>query len=116
MSAAKIAAIGLLSLLSCQAGAAAHGTGKVSQVGGQAFGTNIIYFALTPAPTNRASCNTHETYQFMLDVSTTDGKVLYSTLLMAIAAGTNVTILGTGNCGGPSIPLETVSWWYLSPT
>jgi hypothetical protein len=116
MSVRRIAAIGLLSFLACQAQAAAYGSGKITQVGGQSLGANIIYFALTPTPTNRASCNTHVSYQFMLDVSTADGKALYSTLLMAVASGTNVTVLGTGTCGGPSIPLETVSWWYLSPT
>lgn len=94
--------------------AAALGTGQITQMGGQGFGPNWVYFGISPAPVGKASCNTYGYYQFILDISTADGKALYSTLLAAKAAGLAVTVQGTGNC--PSgVPVETVSYWILAP-
>jgi hypothetical protein len=75
MKVSMLATLLALSATATQAGAAAYGMGKITQIGGQGSGANIVYFGLTPAPVGRAGCNTHSTYQFIIDISTADGTI-----------------------------------------
>ena len=110
----RIAAIAALCCQFGSANAAAFGTGLITQIGGQGLGPNLIYFGISPVPVNRASCNIHGSYQFVVDISTADGKALYSTLLMARASGLTVSIQGTGNCP-TGASMESVSYWSVMP-
>ncbi|GFE88716.1 hypothetical protein [Steroidobacter agaridevorans] len=107
----------LMAVMCCQFGAAnaaAYGIGQLGPIGGQGLGPNLVYFALSPAPVNRAACNNHISYQFVIDISNADGKALYSSLLMAKASGLSVAVQGTGVCH-PGTQMETVSYWILQP-
>jgi hypothetical protein len=55
-----------------------------------------------------APCNTYHK-RWVMDISTPIGKSMYSYLLASIAAGKEVSVAGTGDCGlwGDS---ETVQW------
>jgi len=96
------------------ANAAAYGAGQVIQIGGQGLGPNLVYFGISPAPTNRASCNSHSDYQFVIDISSADGRALYSALIMIRASGLTIAVKGTGNCP-TGISMETVSYWVVQP-
>lgn len=97
-----------------QVDAAAYGTGQVTQIGGQGFGPNTVYFGIAPAPVNRASCNSHGTYQFILDMSTADGRALYAMLMAAVNTSSIISVQGSGTCpSGASV--ETVSYWSRPP-
>lgn len=94
--------------------ASAYGVGTITAIGGMGFGTNTVYFGISPAPTGRAGCNSHANYQFIIDISTDSGKALYSMILSASATNTPVAIQGAGTCPSGTTA-ESVSYWVLNP-
>ncbi len=92
--------------------AGANGNGKITQIGGQVEAPSSIYFGIDPVPSGRASCNTGNDYQFVIDPSTPEGKAMYSALLTASSTGKNIIVQGTGNCDLGQ-PMETVSYWVF---
>lgn len=88
-------------------------SGKIKKIGGQLTAqAPIVYFGLDQEPANRPPCSTHPEYHYIIDVSTDEGKALYSMLLASEVMGRAVTMKGAGNCIANQ-PMEAVSYWYF---
>lgn len=113
-------ALGTLILLMLDSGtayASASANGTITLIGGMVADAShpaSIYFGISPAPAGRATCNTHNNYQFVFDPSTPDGKALYAALLAVQASGKSIRVQGTGTCILGQ-PMEGVLYWNFAP-
>lgn len=95
----------------------ASGTGTITLIGGtlaSASHPSSVYFGISPAPSGRAACNTHDNYQFVFDPGTPDGRTLYAALLAVQASGKSIRVQGTGTCILGQ-PMEGVLYWNFAP-
>lgn len=97
--------------------ASASANGTITLIGGMVADASLpasIYFGISPSPSGRAACNTHNTYQFVFDPSTPDGRALYAALLTVQASGKSIRVQGTGTCILGQ-PMEGVLYWNFAP-
>jgi hypothetical protein len=97
MKSAILFAIVLLTSFS-EAAIAGNGVGKVISL--TAYGNAVIF--RTQSDTGNPVCDTDTSGRWVIDASTAQGKVMYATLLQAIAAEKAISVWGSNGCP---------TWW-----
>lgn len=87
-----------LSLFSAQLYAAEITSAKITQLMLDRHYTDKAFIQLDKKNISAPTCHDNSTWEYVLDISDSFGKTIYSSLLASFAAGKTVNLTGTNNC------------------